>query len=251
MPFEGAGKSIREFKAKDLRFELLIRIVRLIYPEYRLTWPYLDWCFDPWFNSYLDRFNERLGMNTHRRWQLCQLMRLIETVPGDTAECGAFQGAGSFLICEMNSRNVTHTRRHHIFDSFDGLSAPSEKDGEHWSQGDLRSVLDELKVNLAQFHSFDTYPGWIPERFSDVSERRFAFVHVDVDLHDPTKDSIEFFYPRLNEGAILLCDDYGCTTCPGATDAIDSYLKDKPEKFVSLSAGGGFLIKGCSTGPKF
>ena len=87
--------------------------------------------------------------------------------------------------------------------------------------------------------------GWIPERFAEVADRRFAFVHVDVDLLAPTRDSVSFFYPRLNDGGILLCDDYGFTSCPGATRAIDDYLTDKPEKMIALSGGGGFLIKGC------
>ena len=56
--------------------------------------------------------------------------------------------------------------------------------------------------------------------------------------------SIAFFYPRLSKGGILLCDDYGFTSCPGATTAIDKFLSDKPEKMISLDSGGGFFIKG-------
>jgi O-methyltransferase len=93
------------------------------------------------------------------------------------------------------------------------------------------------------------HKGWIPERFVDVESRRFALVHIDVDLYDPTKDSMEFVYPRVNPGGIILCDDYACTTCPGATRAVDDYLADKPGKMVLLSCGGGFLIKGILTAP--
>jgi len=86
-------------------------------------------------------------------------------------------------------------------------------------------------------------------RFPEVADRRFAFVHIDVDLHQPTKDSVDFFYPRLAAGGVLLCDDYGSTWCPGATRACDEFLADKPEKMIRLDAAGGFLIKGTSTGP--
>ncbi len=48
----------------------------------------------------------------------------------------------------------------------------------------------------------------------------------------------------MNVGGVIICDDYGFATCPGATKAIDEYLRDKPEKMVMLSDGGGFLIKG-------
>ena len=53
--------------------------------------------------------------------------------------------------------------------------------------------------------------------------------------------------PRLAPGGILLCDDYGFDSCPGATRAVDEFLRDKPEKAISLSDGAGFFIKDCVT----
>jgi hypothetical protein len=55
---------------------------------------------------------------------------------------------------------------------------------------------------------------------------------------------VEFFYPRLNDGGILLCDDYGFPACPGATKAIDDLMIENSEPFISLAAGGGFMLKG-------
>lgn len=89
MILRGIFKGLRK---KNPRFELLIRLARWIYPEYRLTWPYLDWWSDPWFNEYLDRFSERQGMNIYRRWKMYPLTRLVTSVPGDTVQCGAFIG---------------------------------------------------------------------------------------------------------------------------------------------------------------
>ena len=72
-------------------------------------------------------------------------------------------------------------------------------------------------------------------------------VHVDVDLYEPTLASLAFFYPRMNPGGVMVCDDYGFTTCPGATKAVDEFLHDKPEKMIALPNGGGFFIAGVST----
>ena len=82
-----------------------------------------------------------------------------------------------------------------------------------------------------------------------MADRAFSFVHVDVDLYEPTRDSFAFFYERLSPGGILLCDDYGCTTCPGATKAADEFLADRPEKMISLDSGGGFFIRGLPVQP--
>jgi hypothetical protein len=207
----------------------------------------MEWWHDRSFNEYLDRFHERKGFNTHRRWMLWQLLRLIRDIPGDTAECGVFEGSSSWLIC---SAIQSSSRTHHLFDSFEGLSVPEPQDGGYWTAGALSAGEDIVARNLAPFAGvLSFHKGWIPEAFGQVADRRFAFVHVDVDLHQPTLDAVAFFYPRLSTGGMLLCDDYGCTTCPGATRAIDSFLADKPEKMVSLDAGGGFFIKGTAVAP--
>lgn len=231
---------------KKLAFNLIVKLASHILPEYRFTFPEMVWWQDLKFNEYLQRFNQEAGFNTHRLWMLKQLLRLTVNVPGDTAECGVFQGCSSYAILEDNSRSVIQ-RWHHIFDSFEGLSSPSIKDGEHWTKGDLSAGEALVKQNLAGFDRVTLYKGWIPSKFHEVDEQKFSFVHVDVDLYQPTFDSITFFYDRLSDGGVFLCDDYGFDTCPGATIAVDEFLKSKPEKMLVLPDGGGFFIKNCTT----
>lgn len=231
----------------DSRFELLHRISKIIYPKYRFKWPQIKWWDDLDFNEYLVRFGEIDGMNTDRHWMVYQLMRLVENIPGDTAECGVYKGASSYIICKLNQKNKSFQRTHYMFDSFEGLSKPNQVDGTHWAEGDLTSMLEISKENLAEFKNISFHKGWIPERFPDVENRGFCFVHIDVDLYQPTLDSIQFFYSRINDHGLVICDDYGFTTCPGATKAIDEFLQDKKEKMISLSGGGGFFIKGVET----
>lgn len=214
--------------------------------DYRMSWHQLDWWHDTEFNAYLDQFGERSGFNTHRKWALWQLLRLTAAVDGDTAECGVFEGASSWLICAAN-RQFAGQRIHHLFDSFEGLSKPDAKDGSYWTVGDLARDEELVSSNLKPFlANIEFHKGWIPERFADVESKTFSFVHIDVDLYQPTLDSVRFFYDRLCPGAIVLCDDYAFSSCPGATRAIDEFLADKQEKMITLSSGGGFFIKGIS-----
>lgn len=236
-PRRGDGTLLR-------RFYLLKKIAALLLPEYRFKWPQLAWWQDEDFNAYLKKFNEIDGNNADRRYMVSQLLRLTRGVSGDTAEVGVFEGAMSWLILEANGPH----RQHHIFDSFEGLSAPGRNDGAHWVKGALACGEDTVHGNLSRFEgSFKTYKGWVPERFHEVEACRFSLVHIDVDLYQPTLDSFEFFYPRMNPGGIIVCDDYNFTSCPGATQAVDDYLANRPEKMLGLCAGGGFLIKGLLT----
>lgn len=226
------------------RFQWLVACGRLILPKYRFKWPQMSWWDEAEFHRYLAKFDELDGMNTERRWDLGQVMWLTENVLGDTAECGCYKGAGSYLICEINARQKTIGRMHHIFDSFEGLSMPGSFDGDHWKSRDLAASEKEVELALADFKGvYRLYKGWIPSRFNEVADKRFSFVHLDVDLYEPTRDSVSFFYSQMNPGAILLCDDYGFTSCPGARKAIDDFLRDKPERMIALSSGGAFFMK--------
>ena len=234
-------------EAPLLRFEILRRIGRIVFPEYRFQWPQLSWWHNTDFNDYLNKFKEINGMNTDRRWMITQLMRLVENIPGDTAECGVYKGSSSYLICRINASNTLHKKTHHMFDSFEGISNPTIEDGKHWKKGDLSTAEDVVSNNLVQLDNFRIYKGWIPNKFQEIETLRFSFVHIDVDLYQPTYDSIAFFYPRMNNDGILVCDDYGFTSCPGATKAVDQFLFDKPEKMISMSGGGGLMIKNVIT----
>jgi hypothetical protein len=96
---------------------------------------------------------------------------------------------------------------------------------------------------LQGFGNYRLYKGWIPERFSEVADRRFSFVHIDVDLYRPTRDSLEFFYERVIPSGLILFDDYGMKTCPGHRAAADEFFRARPEPIVMLPTGQAFVIK--------
>jgi hypothetical protein len=174
-------------------------------------------------------------------------------VNADVAECGCWKGTSTYLIAKTIER-AGFQGRFHVFDSFEGLSDPHAHDeDERYSltpgqiavrKQMLTSTEPEVRRTLAPFTFTALYPGWIPERFPDVADRRFSFVHVDVDLYEPTRDSLAFFVPRLVPGGVLVCDDYGYTGFPGAKAAVDEYVAAHPVQwFVELPMGGAFLIK--------
>jgi O-methyltransferase len=229
-----AGPDQRE----QVGITLLARLAEVLCPRYVLTDPEKAWYDDVvFFRAFYSL--ERYENTADRRYLLAQLLFLAESVPGDTAECGVYAGTSSWFICEHFAGSG---RLHHGFDSFAGLSEPKAVDGAFWRSGDLQADECAARELLSPYDA-QLYPGWIPERFDEVAERRFAFVHVDVDLYEPTRDSFAFFYPRVSPGGILLCDDYGFTTCPGARRAVDEFMAEKPEPVVHLPTGQGVVIK--------
>jgi hypothetical protein len=136
---------------------------------------------------------------------------------------------------------VKGARTLHLFDTFDGLPPPEAADAKKFWRGKFRSDFDGVKAYLDIFPAVHLYKGMFPDTAAPVEQERFCFVHLDVDLHASTKASLEFFYPRLVPGGIIMSHDY---SAEGVRRAVDDFFVDKPEP-VFRHAGGAhcFAVK--------
>ena len=221
-------------------FTIAERFASFWYPKISLSGFGRAWLTDEEFLNFYRRFVPATSHTADTKFFLRSLLQLVEHLPGDTAECGAYQGASSWLICDKFKHSG---KMHFVFDSCEGLSVPAGIDGAHWTKGDLYAAEEGLRANLSSFSQLKILRGWIPERFPEIADREFCFVHIDVDLYQPTFDSLSFFYSRLVHGGIILFDDYGFIDCPGATAAIDEVMKDKLENIIHVPTGQAFIIK--------
>ena len=83
----------------------------------------------------------------------------------------------------------------------------------------------------------------IPDTFAGLSDARFCFAHIDLDLYQGVRDSLDFLYPRLSHGGVIVLDDYGFASCPGARKAVDEFFQDKPERPLALSTSQAIIHK--------
>lgn len=233
---------------RRLQFKRAKRIARR--HGFEIYKPHLIWFADEEFLSAREEASRRdiRGIPSDRCYMLLEAARLARGVEGDFAECGVRYGKSSLFL--LTGAGKGRAKRLHGFDSFEGLSRPGADDIDRegataWEPGELAVGEDVVRRNLADFADrLVLHKGWIPERFGDVENERFSLVHVDVDLYEPTRDAIAFFYPRVNAGGVIICDDYGSAYCPGAKKAIDAFFADKPERVISLPTGQSMVIKG-------
>jgi hypothetical protein len=199
--------------------------------------------------QFLDDFRRLSPGNPYsqdRKWNLREYARLTNGLDGDLAECGCYVGASAYFISQASTHGTLY-----LFDSFQGLSSPDRLDRDveesviAWSEGggDMTASETTLRRNLAGCESVVVLPGWIPERFKDVADRQFRLVHVDVDLYQPTRDSLTFFYQRLVKGGVIVMDDYGFKTCPGATRAAQELAESQGVGVLHLATGQGVITK--------
>lgn len=215
----------------------------------------IRWCNDlEWtkkYQPYLSRDGRGGRRILDRRFTIVQMASTVRDLSGSTAECGVARGVGSAMILITLAETYRDCEMHLGFDSFEGVGEPNEKDRmrngrHHWFKGKLSHSLELVSQYMSAFSRCSLVKGWIPETFGAYANHRFRMVHIDVDLHDPTRDSLTFFYPRMVSGGIILLDDHGFVNCPGARLAAETFFADKPEKLIELPTGQAFVIKGSS-----
>ena len=224
-----------------VKYQMAEAFVMAIYPKYKFSEFGRVYLEDSDFLEYYKKFMDPDNWHSlDRKYTLNEMLKLVVNLEGDVVECGAYKGASAWLMCQAFK---TSNKTIHLFDSFEGLSSPGENDGDYWEAGALKSSESLLRDGLKEHQNYKVYKGWMPDIFNDFSGNNICFLHIDVDLYEPSFQSLDYFYSRLVSQGIILMDDYGFTSCPGAKLAADEFFKNKLESVISLPTGQGLVIK--------
>jgi len=201
--------------------------------------------FQPWrspaWQAKLRATDPHSLVSLDRKYILYRMLEeSLRRADGDIAECGVYMGGTAYMfgtILESSPRPL------HLFDTFAGMPATNPDKDRHQA-GDFRDTsLVGVQEYLSRFPFIAFHPGLVPASLASVSEQTFAFVHIDLDIYDPVASATAFFYSRLARGGVMLYDDYGFPSCPGARDAVDEFFADKPESLIVLQTGQCMIWK--------
>jgi hypothetical protein len=163
-------------------------------------------------------------------------------IPGAVVECGVWRG-GSMMAAALTLLRLDVTDRDlYLFDTFAGMTAPSDEDvrrtGERaadllaeesrdadvWaiaSLDDVREAMLGVGYPAARIHFVQ---GPVEQTLPANAPDEIALLRLDTDWYASTKHELVHLYPRLAPGGVLILDDYGFWQ--GARQAVDEYLSE-------------------------
>lgn len=207
---------------------------------------FVAWQKDDNFKAIFEQIKPYTLISQDRCYNLYRLGLQCRKLDGCWFECGIYKGGSAMLlakILEENSKGITL----HLFDTFCGMPVSNPKIDLHkkddFSDISLEEVKDKIYQIIGQNNFIRFHKGFIPDTFKKLETEKISFAHIDVDLYKSVMDCCNFIYPRLSIGGIIIFDDYGAPSCPGATKAINDFFRDKPNVPLSLPIGQAVLFK--------
>jgi hypothetical protein len=178
-------------------------------------------------------------------------------IPGAVVECGVWKGGSVLAAIEVLRRLGVTDRDIYLYDTFEGMTAPTELDTSSFERG--RSALNEWKryesegrrawdwAFDAKVFSIDDvrellyttgYPaerihfvvGPVEDTLPDQTPGEIALLRLDTDWFESTRHELVHLYPKLSEGGVLIIDDYG--HWDGARRAVDEYFSSEAEPLL-------------------
>lgn len=204
---------------------------------------FLPWRIAGEFDEVYNLIAPKTLVSADRCYVLWTLALQALNCGGVFLECGVYRGGTARLLAEILGRRAAN-RRLHLFDTFTGMPETSPIDLHR--KGDFADTsLSAVQDFVGHSAITDYHPGLIPDTFSGLQDMKIAYAHVDVDIYRSVRDCCEFIYPRLSAGGIMIFDDYGFPSCPGARRAVDEFFADKPERPLVLSNAQAIVIRVC------
>lgn len=168
-------------------------------------------------------------------WGLLALYRLCREadrrqIEGAFVECGVYRGGCAGVLAAL-ARRANPPRRTWLFDSFEGLPAPSPEDraNELAAAGRFAAPIDDVRRLLFEELRVDPgavsiEQGWFEQTLPAARDRigPIAVLRLDADLYESTRCCLENLYDGVAPGGFVLVDDY--YGWPGCRKAVDELL---------------------------
>ena len=171
-------------------------------------------------------------------------------IDGEIVECGVWKGGSCMAVAIKLMELEQKTREIWLYDTFEGMTEPTNHDIEIETGKKGKELLDGIDKNTDKYNMWayapkevvinnmkkTCYPtdnikyiaGNVEKTLKERKPKKIALLRLDTDWYESTKAELEELYPHVENGGIIIIDDYG--HFEGAKRAVDEYFEKEDNK---------------------
>jgi O-methyltransferase len=206
---------------------------------------YSPWLSDAAFQAAYGILKPNTMVDLYRCYELWTLAGQCARLGGDILEVGVWRG-GSGCLMAVQAMLQGSRSKVYLADTFSGVvkageNDPSYKGGEHADT----SVDYILKAKEALgLDNVELLVGIFPEATAAPLENaRFSLCHIDVDVYASAADVLDWVWPRMQVGGVVVFDDYGTIETGGMTRLVNERMGTPNSIIMHNLNGHAVMIK--------
>ena len=133
----------------------------------------------------------------------------------------------------------------HLFDTFEGFDQKDLAIENSANPGHSTDFSDTGVETVTKFidgnDNIFFHRGYFPQTAETLPDHIYAFVHLDADLYKPTLAGLQYFFPRLTNGGVIIIHDYN-HNWEGVTKAVNEFVTTISENPVEVSDWQGSIM---------
>ena len=185
---------------------------------------YSPWIADESFLRVYGRVRKATLVDKYRCYELWSLAKEAAKLPdGDFVEIGVWRGGTGCIIAAQASISAPGDTVY-LCDTFTGVVKAGDSD-RHYQGGEHADTSEQAVLSLTQeigLENVRILAGVFPDQTGHAIEsHRFRFCHIDVDVYQSGLNILNWVWPRMVPGGIVVFDDYGYLSTGGITKLVN------------------------------
>lgn len=154
---------------------------------------------------------------------------------GDIVECGSFRGytASAMDLAAEGEKRIW------MVDTWAGASKRFHNSERALYYDD---IYEQVKARFEHRKSFRLVRGVIPDVLMAVIPERVCLLHLDLNSAVPERMALEYFWPRMTKGGIIVHDDYGQGGFEEQREMFDKFCQEKGLAILPMPTSPGIVI---------
>ena len=211
----------------------------IIIPEFT----YSPWLADKKFREIWPSLRNNTRVDEYKAYSLWQMVEQVKHLEGDLLEVGVWRGGSGCLLAYKCQQEKVDAKVY-LCDTYEGVVKAGDKD-YFWTGGEVSDTsVERVEKLLRQFslENFQVLKGMFPEDTGHhLTSKKFRMCHIDVDVYQSAKDTLNWVWGKLEVGGVIVFDDYGHIQCDGITELVQEESK-KADRFVIHNLAGHAII---------